>query len=113
MGVEGPFLGRLAVPHAQGPHVPLAVVAEQVRTSESRDRRTPVDDAAGDRAALVVGVLEHRENTPVRVAAALEGMGGLHLVPAEVRAASAAGGRRQLVDLLPLALPDVADPQVA
>src|SRR4029450_5259349 len=113
VGVEGALLGHLAIAHPQSPDVALAVVAEEVRAPETRDRRAPVDDAASDRAALVVGGLEHREHAAIRVAAAREGVRRLHLVPAEVRPPSATGRGLKLVDLLPLVLADVADPEVA
>ncbi len=71
-----------------------------------------VDDATDHRTTEVVAVRRHWRCEPIRIARVLdEAVPAFEQVPAEVRAV----GRheRQRVDLLPRALADVADPQVA
>ena len=59
------------------------------------DLLAPVHVAADDGAALVAPVLEDRQHGARRVLAALEGVGALHLVPAEVVALAGVEARRR------------------
>ena len=99
--------------HLDGPHVGRAVVGVEVRALEVGDGGAAVLEAPGDGAPVVVGVLVDRQDRAGRVAP-LELVAALHAVPAEVRAAARveASDGGESVDLLPLALADVGDPQV-
>src|SRR6202035_3000499 len=92
-----------------------AVVAVEVPPARGLHRLAAVDETAGDRAAVGVRVDDHRLHfrADARVAVA-RGVDGVALVaaPAVVREP----GELRLgpkVDLLPLVLADVADPEVA
>ena len=89
-----------------------AVVGEHVHTGERRDRRAAVDVSTGHGAPAGAGVrvlVDRGRRAVGRVAR--EAVGSLEAVPAEVVARALAGGHE--VDLLPLVLADVADPEVA
>ena len=103
--------GRVECPDLAG-----AVVTEQIPARQVGDRVAPDDGAAGDRAAPVGVVVDEqwREGAVGRLVVvvpfeALEG------APSEVRAPGgvAALGCSQVVDLLEVALPDIADPQIS
>ena len=99
--------------------------ADARRRSSRRRGRCParpgivlaaVHVAAGDRAARRRGCTRRSGSTRARrVLAALEGVGALHLVPAQVGALAGveAGDGREPVDLLEGVLADVGDPEVA
>src|SRR4051794_19099041 len=60
-GPIGQF-GGLAFLVAQAPDPPLAVVGKEVEALQGWNGGAPIDIAARDRAALVVGVLEVRQH---------------------------------------------------
>ena len=89
------------------------VVGEYVAADERRPGGSAVDAASDDRASLVVAVLGDRQRRG-RILATRSGavaVAALHPVPAEVRPAGLAGPLD--IDLLPRALADVADPEIA
>src|SRR4029450_9356644 len=107
--------GYPALHHLQAPHRSRAPVAVVVAPAEVRPRLAPVDEAARHRAPEGVGVDLHRR--PVRaarieLAAAVERCTPLVDRPAEVLDL-AEFGPGHVVDLLPGALSDVGDVQVA
>src|SRR6185503_8932240 len=109
-------LHRLAAKRAaarrDAPDRPAAVVAEDIAALQAGHRVAAIDEPAGDGAARGVGVLRDRlDQRPGPERCVGEAAAALVDVPAEV---DEPGRRaRQPVDLLDLALPDVADPEIA
>src|SRR6478735_5679266 len=109
-------LHRLAAKRAaarrDAPDRPAAVVAEDISALQAGHRVAAIDEPAGDGAARGVGVLRDRlDQRPGPERCVGEAAAAFVDVPAEV---DEPGRRaRQPVDLLDLALPDVADPEIA
>src|SRR5215217_7620265 len=100
---------------AELPDRALAVVAVDVAAIEGRNRPTPVDVPARDRAAPRVAVDRDREDehpAPVHLLAGRVARAALPDAPAVVVERPLLP-RRAHVDLLPLALADVADVEIA
>src|SRR5207249_1875700 len=108
-----PRIGGAARVQPERPNEVRAVIRVEVRAQIPGQAAAAVDDAARDGAALAVAVLQDRRRDAGRVAAGgrLEAVVALGHVPPVVLAAPA-GGEAD-VDLLPLALPDVGDHEVA
>src|SRR5262249_49873059 len=104
------LLAHAATLKADGPDPARAVVTVQVGAAQPRHLAAAVDGPAdhGARAALVA-VLDERVDR-ADWAVAREAVGALAPVPAVV---AAAGAGRFVVDLFPVVLADVANPQVA
>jgi hypothetical protein len=105
-----------ALPRAPGaaerPHPPAAVVREEIEPLHSGVESPPVDETPGDRAPLVVSVLEHRLHQPgLSARVGVEAVARLHDPPPVVLASGASG--RLKVDLLVLILTDVGDVEIA
>src|SRR5206468_468001 len=111
VGVQGglpvPVVGGLAVLDAEAAQEGGAVVAVEIGAGDLREGPAAVGVAAGDRAALAVGVLEDRLGEAGAVAGGgVEAVLPLGDVPAEVVEGVDLGGR-QKVDVLEDVLPDV------
>ncbi len=95
----------------QHPEPARAVIREDIPARERRLRVAAVDVPAGHGAALAVVVLRDRFREALGVAGRVaEAVEALRHVPAVVEAADPGPGD---VDLLPFALPHIADPEIA
>src|SRR6185295_19615746 len=78
-------LGGLTPGVPDTPDPALAVIAEEIETLQSGDSVAPVDVPSGDRASLIVAILEGGQGEPGLVALpAAQAVGALHDVPAIV-----------------------------
>src|SRR3990172_8457664 len=103
--------GDRALVDLQREETPRADITEDVDAHQVRLERAAVDIAAGDRAAEGVVVLGDRLDEPRLVAAGRDAVTALHDVPAVVLPAERVAGLA--VDLLPGALADVTDVEIA
>src|SRR3954451_15016832 len=96
------------------PDLTTAVVGEDVVTDQRRNGRAAIQRAAADRAVVAdVFVLMNGRGHSVGRLVVVEPVVTLHRAPSEVRAASTAVCCPTDIDLFPLVLTDVGDPQVA
>ena len=98
---------------SHGPQLAGAEVGEHVAAAQRGHPGAAVDEAAGDGAPLVVGVLRDRAHRRAALhgPAAVEGRAALEGIPPEVDPARASAQTE--VDLLDVVLADVPDPDVA
>src|SRR4029450_12677937 len=106
-------IGGLSVREGEAPHVPAAEVTVEVAPLGRGNALTAVDESTRDRAAVIVAVFRHRQHqmaARIRLLCLVAGA-PLEDVPTVVLEPGAL--QRGVVDLLPLPLADVADPEVA